>query len=171
MDIAVVRRFRRSLRRLERLLEAILRDETCCHGVSVAQCHALMGMDELERPSLGGLAVHMGLDKSTLSRTVDGLVKAGLVLREQGGVDRRKTLLLLTENGKALCQRIHTDNDALFVKVLEGVEVASDQVISVFEGLVESLSRQGRSAAQGSKGCGAGAGKMGPGAIAGDSHD
>jgi DNA-binding MarR family transcriptional regulator len=171
MDLSAVRRFRRSLRRFERLLEDILREETCCHGVSVAQCHALMSMDELEGPCLGDLAAHMGLDKSTLSRTVDALVKAGLVLREPGGVDRRKTLLLLTENGKALCERIHADNDALFVKVLEGVAEDSDQVISVFEGVVESLSRQGRSAAHGSKGCGAAAGKVGRSAIPGDSHD
>lgn len=152
MDATVVRRFRRSLRSLERLLEAVLRDETCCHGVSVAQCHALMSIYELEGPSLGELAAHMGLDKSTLSRTVEGVVNAGLVLREP--VDRRKTHLLLTENGKAVCERIHTDNDALFLSVLEGVEADSEQVVSVFEGLVDSLFRHVRTGAECSKGCG-----------------
>lgn len=113
----------------------------------------LIGIDELEGPCLGEPATSVGLDKSALCRTVDGLANDGLVQREPGRKDRRETCLLLTENGKVMCERIHTENDALFVGVLEGIEADSQQVIWIFEGLVESLSGHVQSAAACSKGC------------------
>jgi len=92
--------FRRDLRVLERELMRQLEEETACCGVTLAQCHALLELSFSEL-SLGGLAAAVDLDPSTLSRTVDGLVKAGLVERTQGLADRRSVRLALSAAGRA----------------------------------------------------------------------
>jgi DNA-binding MarR family transcriptional regulator len=99
-----------------------------------------LGIDELQGPSLGDLAAHMGLDKSTLSRTVDSLVGGGLVAREPGLKDRRKMRITLTENGSSICERIHADNDAFYVAVLNDAEVEADVIMKVFEGFTRAMS-------------------------------
>ncbi len=140
MDQATVRGFRRVLRRLENLIENRLKDDTCCNGVSSAQCHALLAIDELQEPCLVDLAAYMGLDKSTLSRTVDGLVGVGLVERAPGSMDRRKMRIMLTTNGQSVCERIHADNDAFYAAVLKDAAVETEVIIKVFDGFTRSMS-------------------------------
>jgi len=79
-----------------RQLEA---DTQCC-GVTLSQCHALLELAESEM-SLSGLAAALDLDPSTLSRTVDGLVRAGFVERAEDATDRRSLRLTLTAAGRA----------------------------------------------------------------------
>lgn len=112
---ADVRDFRRDLRVLERELMRQLEGETACCGVTLAQCHALLELSFAEL-SLRGLAAAVDLDTSTLSRTVDGLVKAGLVQRTEDPVDRRSVRLALTPAGvdkvatiDGMCDRYYRD--------------------------------------------------------------
>ena len=51
MDTQKVREFTRNLRQLELLVVSQLREDTCCHGVSVAQCHCLLAVEQLGRPA------------------------------------------------------------------------------------------------------------------------
>jgi DNA-binding MarR family transcriptional regulator len=92
--------FRHDLRALEREVARQLEAETACCGVTLSQCHALL---ELKRgaTSLSGLASALDLDLSTLSRTVDVLVRAGLVERSVDPTDRRAVCLVLTDAGRA----------------------------------------------------------------------
>ena len=153
MDKVTIRGFRRVLRRVENLIAIRLKDDTCCHGVSYAQCHALLAVDELQEPSLVELAAYLGLDKSTLSRTVDGLVGIGLVVREPGDMDRRKMRVILTENGKSVCGRIHADNDAFYTAVLNDAEMEAEVIIKVFEGFAKSMSARMKENGAGIKKC------------------
>ncbi len=75
MDHALIRTFRTESRRLERIIGNYLQRDTCCHGVSVAQCHTLLAVEQLGKPSLGALVALLELDKSTVSRTVENLCK------------------------------------------------------------------------------------------------
>ncbi len=107
--------FRRDLRVLERELVRQLEGETACCGVTLAQCHALLELSFSEL-SLSGLAAAVDLDISTLCRTVDGLVKAGLVERTEDSADRRSVRLVLSAAGRAkvatidaMCNRYYTD--------------------------------------------------------------
>jgi MarR family transcriptional regulator for hemolysin len=107
--------FRRDLRGLERELMRQLEGETACRGVTLAQCHALLELSFSEL-SLSGLAAAVDLDTSTLSRTVEGLVKAGLVKRTQDLADRRSVRLVLSAAGRAkvatideMCNRYYTE--------------------------------------------------------------
>jgi DNA-binding MarR family transcriptional regulator len=94
--------FRRQLRRLERFIIVQLQQDALCCGVSTAQCHALLEIAERDSTTVSELAVSMSLDKSTLSRTVDGLVKAGWVKRIINPANRRAQVLTLALSGKNL---------------------------------------------------------------------
>ncbi len=139
MEKETVKRFRYQLRKLERIMGAYLKQDTCCHGVSVAQCHALLAVEQLGQTSLNALADHMGLDKSTLSRTVDGLVKESLVVRETGSQDRRMTFIHLTDRGRVICEQINEANNDRFDKVLSAQDRDPEVVVDMFEQLVTAM--------------------------------
>jgi len=91
--------FRRSLRALEREVVRQLAQETGCCGVTLAQCHALLELSAAEL-SLTALSAALGLDTSTLSRTVEGMVKCGFVERTVDSADRRSVRLKLTDSAR-----------------------------------------------------------------------
>ena len=97
-----IRSFRRNLRRFERLNQ--LTNAVCCKGITLAQCHVLLEIEALVETTTKQLAENLKLDKSTLSRTVDGLKKLSLVKRGAHAHDRRFTVIRLTKNGFCLCE-------------------------------------------------------------------
>ncbi|CAD7846838.1 MAG: hypothetical protein [Olavius algarvensis Delta 4 endosymbiont] len=121
MQQADVRDFRRDLRKFERLVGSQQKGNTCCSGVTLAQCHTILEMEHLGKTTSGELAHSLGLDKSTLSRTVDGLVNIGLVSRVPHPADRRYTWLLLTDQGRSTCDEINRLNDLYYSQVFEAI--------------------------------------------------
>lgn len=99
--------FRKHLRALEREISQSIKSEGSCCGVTLAQCHVLLEVEDAGPVSLTELKNRLILDKSTVSRTVDSLVKAGTVKREEGEEDRRYSVLELTETGKEEVRRIN----------------------------------------------------------------
>jgi DNA-binding MarR family transcriptional regulator len=138
MNIEEIRRFRRILRRFERLNNAQIKN--CCSGVTLAQCLVLLEVEEQGRPTMGRLASQLRLDNSTLSRTVDGLVGNGLVERLRDDRDRRVVWIRLTPQGGALCRAIHEENDAHCRRAFEKIAPSKrGAVIRNFEILVQAF--------------------------------
>lgn len=137
MHLREIRGFRRSLRRFQRITTSQLKD--CCSRVTLPQCLVLLEIDECGRLTMGQLAAQLGLDNSTLSRTVDGLVARGLVERLPHDRDRRVVQIRLTEEGGSVCRSIHRENDAhcrrVFAKIAPSRRGA---VIRSFETLVDA---------------------------------
>jgi DNA-binding MarR family transcriptional regulator len=133
--------FRRDLRVLEREVVRQLEGETTCCGVTLAQCHALLELSSSEL-SLTSLAAALDLDTSTLSRTVEGMVKAGLVERAVDAADRRSVRLTLTPTGR---ERIATINEMCnrHYEALLGEMSATDQrrVVRAVRLLADSMRR------------------------------
>ncbi|MCX7027168.1 MAG: MarR family transcriptional regulator [Spirochaetes bacterium] len=100
MSNSSIRNFRKGLRVLERQVELALITQTECCGVTPAQCHLLFEVEDAGEASVGDLASSLELDASTLSRTVDGLVKAGLLARREDPANRRRQLVCLTASGR-----------------------------------------------------------------------
>jgi len=92
---------------------------SCCNGISVAQCHTLLEVEKKPEISISELAKNMTLDKSTVSRTVDGLVNISLVDRVIPKDNRRKALLNLTDSGHQVCETINYTNDSYIKKILD----------------------------------------------------
>jgi DNA-binding MarR family transcriptional regulator len=117
IDNKSVKTFRELLRRFEREL-FMQKNDCCCNGITLAQCHTLLEIDAKEKESLTELSKTLGLDKSTVCRTVDGLVNIGLLDRTIPTENRRMSTIQLTELGKSVCNSINTENDQYFSEVL-----------------------------------------------------
>ncbi len=140
MKQADVRNFRRALRKFERVVSSQQKGNTCCSGVTLAQCHTILEMEYLGETTAGELAKSLDLDKSTLSRTVNGLVNIGLVARVPHPSDRRYTLLVLTDQGKATCDEINRLNDIYYSKVLAAIPTKEQAgVLGGFRLLVDTM--------------------------------
>lgn len=87
--------------------------------ITLTQCHALVEIGRAGYVSLKGLAYIMGLDKSTMSRTVDNLVNAGYVSRETDPNNRCCVLITLTDKGKAEFSEIETSMDDYFKRLYD----------------------------------------------------
>lgn len=102
-----LRLFRRDLRTIERALArgpCHGTDYGCC-GVSLAQCHALLAIGA-EGSGLGQLGRELEVEASTLTRTLDGLERLGLVERVAAAEDRRALLVKRTEAGGSKLEEI-----------------------------------------------------------------
>lgn len=109
-------RFREKLRVFDR--EMYLQNSaSCCNGISLAQCHTLLEIEKNREISVSVLAKKLSLDKSTVSRTVDGLVNINMVDRITPKENRRLALIRLTESGNEVCSNINSTNDTYISEV------------------------------------------------------
>lgn len=72
------------------------------YGLTLSQREVLLTLYEDGPLDQGGLRERLGLEQSSVSRLVDGLVKRGLVEIRTGETDRRLRVAVLTETGKRL---------------------------------------------------------------------
>jgi len=79
-----------------------VRDPKTREVVSANQTRVLDHLDDVEPTSLMGLARHMGVSASTMSLTVDRLVRRDYVTRSRDPVDGRVVNLRLTSSGARL---------------------------------------------------------------------
>jgi DNA-binding MarR family transcriptional regulator len=137
MKTAEIRRYRSALRKFERLIGTQLKQCSC--SVTLPQCLVLLDIDEHGTASMSELASHLRLDHSTLSRTVDGLVKKGLLSRKPDAGDRRVVRVALTASGQETCEGIHVGNDAFCQGVFGQIPPAQrEAVLRHFEQLVQA---------------------------------
>lgn len=129
MDIQKIRFLREKLRQLERETSSPFKPETGCCGLTLAQCHTLLEVGSRDEVSLVGLAASIGLDTSTLSRTIQGLVMLGLVNRLTNEKDRRCISISLTEQGRRVFTEIETTFNDYFGRVLELIPVEKRQAV------------------------------------------
>ena len=114
----------------------------CCCGVTVAQCHCLFAIEDLSQTTVGTLADYLHLDKSTLSRTVESLVRLGYLKRENNINDRRSYQIKLTQPGSQQVEKMHRVNDAYFTKVFEQMPEAESESVRHYLGLFVDAIRQ-----------------------------
>ncbi len=123
MDIQRIRFLREKLRQLEREISSPFRPDAGCCGLTLAQCHTLLEVGYRKEVSLIELAGSIGLDASTLSRTIQGLVVLGLVNRLADEKDRRCVAISLTEHGRRVFTEIESTFNDYFDGILELIPV------------------------------------------------
>jgi MarR family transcriptional regulator, 2-MHQ and catechol-resistance regulon repressor len=133
--------FHQALTDLLRIYQYRDRDRICCHDISVTQCHALEILVERGPMRSLALAEALRLDKSTVTRVIDALVRKKYVERRADAEDARAIQLRATRAGAGLYQRIHAE--------LLGQEAAllADLDPAVRQGVTEVLRRLARAAA------------------------
>jgi len=121
---SAARDFRDLVIRLQRKMEFFDDLQSSCCGVSFAQCHALAAIRRAGKISLNDLAAGMGLDKSTVSRTVDNLVKAEMALRDPVPADRRCVTIRLTAKGIGAIRGIETGLSQCFESLYKSIDTS-----------------------------------------------
>jgi MarR family transcriptional regulator, 2-MHQ and catechol-resistance regulon repressor len=96
------------------------RDRLGYHDLTITQCYVLDILVRRGPLSLNDLAADMLLDKSTLSRVVDGLENQRAVKRTSHPADGRSTLIEVTRSGTSRYARVEADLVAENAKVLAG---------------------------------------------------
>ena len=134
-----INKYRNVLRQFER--EIFFQNiSSCCNGVTMAQCHTLLEVQNNKQVTVTELARNLNLDKSTVSRTIDSLVKSGMVDRVVPIENRRITTINLTESGEKTVDDINWNNsqyiqDTLFV--LNDHE--KDELLKLFEKITSRM--------------------------------
>ncbi|MRR14587.1 MarR family transcriptional regulator [archaeon] len=141
LNKAAIREFRRHIREIEREVEFQLKDQTDCCGVTMAQCHVLMEIDDMGETSIVDLAKRLRLDTSTLSRTVDGLVREGYVAREINPSNRRFVVIGLTDKGSAKASEINEVCDRFYRGILKDMPDGQEYFLESVRRLSEVLNR------------------------------
>lgn len=137
-----VGRLRELTRQLVRSLGWLEKNEAACCGTTMAQCQAIIEIGRAEQLTLQEIAERLGVDKSTMSRTVDNLVRQGLASRNIDERDRRYINLCLTEAGKAVCQEIEDSMNIYFSSVLNSIDSKKrDQVLESLQLLITALQK------------------------------
>lgn len=113
-------------------------DASCC-GVTIAQCHTIAAIGRQKKISLVGLADLLGVDKSTMSRMINNLVEAELVLRDLDTEDRRYLIIQLTGKGMDLFKSIEESMDQYYATIFGSIpEDKRDQVLKSLQLLTDA---------------------------------
>ncbi len=139
MNKTEIQKFREILRIFDQEL-FLQNNASCCNGISLAQCHTLLEIEKSNKISVSDLANSLSLDKSTVSRTVDGLVNIRLVNRVVPKENRRLALINLTASGEQICSTINYTNDSYISEVLNDFTDEEREVfISLFRRLTSNM--------------------------------
>lgn len=131
---------RELIRILERKLGVLGDNQVPCCNITMAQCHALVEIGRAEKISLNKLASILNLENSTMSRTVNNLVKNNLVKREIDEKDRRYITISLTENGKAVFENIELRMNEFFRTIYSSItEDKREQVLESLQILIQAV--------------------------------
>ena len=115
-------KFRETLGLAYQRVNALQRDEKRCFGVSLSRCVTLETLLQEGPLPVRELAGRLGLDASTVTRSVDGLVREGLVRRTRDErQDRRRVFVALTARGRALAKKLVHCADAYSDAILERI--------------------------------------------------
>lgn len=115
------KKLRELIRILERKLGVLEENQTSCCSVTLGQCHALVEIGRSGSISLNELAELLNLENSTMSRTVNNLVKAELAKRDIDPKDRRYVTISLTDSGAKLFTEIEESKNSYFGKIYNSI--------------------------------------------------
>ncbi|HEY8893081.1 MAG TPA: MarR family transcriptional regulator [Clostridium sp.] len=112
---------RELIRVLVRNLGILEKSEATCCGTTISQCHAIVEIGRAKQISLNELSDLLGLDKSTMSRTINNLVEDMLVIRETHAENRRYVNIELTDKGQEVYQSIEISMEIYYKKIFQSI--------------------------------------------------
>lgn len=131
---------RELLRVLIRKLGILQKNDASCCGVTIAQCHTLVEIGRKRKISLIELSELLGLDKSTMSRTISNLVGADLVKRETDPENRRYITIELTSKGREVFQMIEDNMHTYYSNIFHSIpETKRKDILESLEILIASI--------------------------------
>jgi len=111
----------RTNRQLEQSLAQMIRND----GVTIEVMRILDAVTESAGMAMGPLALRVLVDAPTLTKIIDRMVSDGLVYRTPDLGDRRRVIVVATDKGQTLQQKLQSitaDKEELLVQALGGNE-------------------------------------------------
>lgn len=143
---------RESLRILVRKLGVLERGEASCCGITLSQCHTIVEIGRAGTMSANALTEILGVDKSTVSKSIDKLVNNEFLVRDSDPEDRRSVILGLSDKGQLSFAEIEKRANIYFAEVVADIpDNKREQVIESLQYLVQAL--KVKSSCSGSTGC------------------
>jgi DNA-binding MarR family transcriptional regulator len=102
-------------------------------GLSPSEIHCIEALENGERVSGNSIAERMGLSPSRGSRIIDHLIGKGLLNRQSDPLDRRISVISLTDRGRKIKSRVERAKGACEAKITE--EMAADQIEQIKKNL------------------------------------
>jgi DNA-binding MarR family transcriptional regulator len=134
--------FRDAVFRLQRKMAFFDEIQSSCCGVSFAQCHAMAAIRKAGKISLNDLAASIGLDKSTVSRTVDNLVNNKMALRDPVPADRRSVTIRLTAKGSRAIREVEAGLSRCFASLYDSIDESKRaQMMESLRNLLEAIEK------------------------------
>ena len=116
---------RLTIQRLARRIRSMQSDETVTEG----QRSVLFALSNNGAQTLSSLSEHERVTPPSMNRTINALVKAGLVTRVGAEDDGRKVSIDLSATGRAYISDTKRKRDAWFTKQLEGLSPAQRSIV------------------------------------------
>ena len=107
---------------------AIIRNVAAKLNLTLSQAHHLLSIPH-DGISMSDLSTKIGLDASTLTRNIQGLERAGYVIRKQNMPDKRVSLVYLSKRGAYSQKIIEQDLESLIQKLLITVDLEKQEVL------------------------------------------
>ena len=133
-------RFYDALHEVARYYQFRDRDDLVCHGLTPSQCYALYALRCHGRITMRELSDRVGLDPSSMTRSIDGLFKQGFISRSQDPSDRRRCVIDLTRSGRTTIEAIRAACVGEAASILEQIDQSSRRdVVRALELVAECL--------------------------------
>lgn len=89
------------------------------HPIAMSVLRAVFAIDALasDDTSVGAVAAELEIDASTASRLVENAVAGGYAVRKPSAIDRRKSVLSLTETGRNVLLRARSGRERLLAEI------------------------------------------------------
>ncbi len=133
----LIERTHRSISRLARSFQQLMREQLSCGPVTVQQCYTLAALVDAPR-TMKSLAAEVGLHQSTLTRVVEKLERQELLHRDRSGDDQRSVQVALTDAGRRTHALLDAESQRIVGTLLD--RVSKDEQAAVVKGL-ETLAR------------------------------
>lgn len=132
----ILRALRRILKRVNEHSRLLARES----GMTVPQVLALKAVSELDAPTPAVVARAIQLTPSTTTAVLDRLEGAGLIRRERSPNDRRKVLLVLTDEGRGRASALPPPLQERFLQRLDTLEpLERGQLLDALDRIVELM--------------------------------
>lgn len=143
MESKQIENIREMFQVLVRRLGLLQKEGSECCGVSLVQSHIIYLIKKNQGISLNALAEILGIDKSTMSRHIQSIIKDGYVTGRSSEEDKRVLELYLTDKGEDMYERIASSMHEYITCLFE--QIPPDKVDQVIESLGILLEATGKS--------------------------
>lgn len=119
---------RHAARQLVRELH-LLDGRYCIKGFTFSECHLVTELESMGQATASELGERLVLEKSTMSRLVNGLLEQGYIRSDPDPADGRRRMLSLTPNGRSGANKINQYSNEQVARALDYVANAEQETI------------------------------------------